>query len=531
MAKYKFNPLVRYKFDQVKGSEDGGGTGGAGEKGDKGDKGDPFTYSDFTEEQLAGLKGEKGDKGDKGETGDKGDKGDPFTYSDFTEEQLAGLKGEKGEKGDKGDKGDKGEKGEKGDPGGGTQMEGSEITPEELNTLKGAESNIQQQINNINTKTSVYQDIEVYNWREFLNTVALSNGEYPGKEAVSVRIHLRDNIYYGDTTVRQNSIWGDVYVDLTDSVDLSNCVVNGYDHIIYLENKRLFLLGNYCCFKDVRINASSSVKAQELGSYGTAKLCITSNVSSSRFFFENVVFMNFINLPNERRDIVSTSNTGGVNPSIHLYFYRCVVMSNYVKDHNKIADTTTWTVYNNHNGYYISNLHCLTVTIIDYGGNKKREDVCNKFAFRGYYVEGSRKMEFTSDGSCEYDYEGIDDDRPYRMNDTALRPNYIDVYNPSRKEFDALYDYVMSLELNSGSTGCNTKIISIGSATELSALVEPNSLAENDIVILTDIDSTKTYQYSVNGQTKTFKGNPDYDLVFRYCGNNEFKPVMFSPIV
>lgn len=32
-----------------------------GEKGDKGDKGDPFTYEDFTPEQLAGLKGEKGD--------------------------------------------------------------------------------------------------------------------------------------------------------------------------------------------------------------------------------------------------------------------------------------------------------------------------------------------------------------------------------------------------------------------------------------------------------------------------------------
>lgn len=44
----------------------------------------------------------------------KGDKGDPFTYDDFTPEQLAGLKGEKGEKGDTGDKGDKGDKGEAG---------------------------------------------------------------------------------------------------------------------------------------------------------------------------------------------------------------------------------------------------------------------------------------------------------------------------------------------------------------------------------------------------------------------------------
>ena len=38
----------------------------------KGNKGDPFTYSDFTTEQLAALKGAKGDKGDKGNTGAAG---------------------------------------------------------------------------------------------------------------------------------------------------------------------------------------------------------------------------------------------------------------------------------------------------------------------------------------------------------------------------------------------------------------------------------------------------------------------------
>ena len=54
-------------------------------KGPKGDKGDPFTYSDFTPEQLAALKGPKGDKGIRGEVGPKGEKGD---------------KGPKGAKGD-----------------------------------------------------------------------------------------------------------------------------------------------------------------------------------------------------------------------------------------------------------------------------------------------------------------------------------------------------------------------------------------------------------------------------------------------
>ena len=75
----------------------------------KGDKGDPFTYEDFTTEQLAALIGPKGDPFTYSDftpeqlealKGPKGDKGDPFTYSDFTPEQLAALIGPKGAKGD-----------------------------------------------------------------------------------------------------------------------------------------------------------------------------------------------------------------------------------------------------------------------------------------------------------------------------------------------------------------------------------------------------------------------------------------------
>lgn len=97
-----------------------------GFKGEDGEDGKPFTYEDFTEEQLALLIGPKGDTGPQGK---------PFTYEDFTEEQLALLTGPRGPKGDKGDKGDqgprgiqglqgprgfqgdKGEKGDKGDAG------------------------------------------------------------------------------------------------------------------------------------------------------------------------------------------------------------------------------------------------------------------------------------------------------------------------------------------------------------------------------------------------------------------------------
>ncbi len=121
---------------------DAGPQGEQGPQGPKGEKGDPFTYSDFTEDQINNLKnGPKGDKGDPGETGPqgpqgpqgpKGPKGDPFTYNDFTEAQIEGLKGPQGPKGDTGPQGEQGpkgdvgpqgpngiqgEKGEKGDPG------------------------------------------------------------------------------------------------------------------------------------------------------------------------------------------------------------------------------------------------------------------------------------------------------------------------------------------------------------------------------------------------------------------------------
>ena len=72
------------------------------------------TLTDGSTYQFEVRNGQRGEKGLQGATGEKGD---PFTYADFTAEQLAALKGPKGDKGDTGETGPQGPKGDKGDTG------------------------------------------------------------------------------------------------------------------------------------------------------------------------------------------------------------------------------------------------------------------------------------------------------------------------------------------------------------------------------------------------------------------------------
>ena len=85
--------------------------------GAKGDKGDPFTYADFTAEQLASLKGEKGDKGEQGAQGEQGPKGDTGDTGPKGEQGPQGIQGEVGPKGDTGERGPQGEQGIQGPKG------------------------------------------------------------------------------------------------------------------------------------------------------------------------------------------------------------------------------------------------------------------------------------------------------------------------------------------------------------------------------------------------------------------------------
>lgn len=85
-----------------------------GEKGDTGPRGLPFTYNDFTPQQLAALKGPKGDIGERGEQGPRGLKGDQGERGEQGVKGDTGPQGEVGPRGLKGDKGDIGPQGEQG---------------------------------------------------------------------------------------------------------------------------------------------------------------------------------------------------------------------------------------------------------------------------------------------------------------------------------------------------------------------------------------------------------------------------------
>lgn len=122
-------------------------TGQKGDPGPKGDKGDPFTYNDFTPDQLAALKGPKGDqgitgpqgpqgqpgpKGDRGEKGEQGAKGEQGPAGPQGIQGPQGLPGLKGDTGLQGPKGPVGPQGPKGEP-----LRFSDLTPDQIAQLKG----------------------------------------------------------------------------------------------------------------------------------------------------------------------------------------------------------------------------------------------------------------------------------------------------------------------------------------------------------------------------------------------------------
>ena len=158
---------------EIRAARDAGELGGSG-GGERGPKGDPFTYEDFTPEQLEALRGPKGDAGPQGPKGDRGDAGPRgeagpagadgkagpqgergadgrdgvscthswsgtvltvTSASGTSSADLAGPRGEAGPQGPKGEKGDTGPAGPQGPKGDGIDIGG--LTAEQLEALRG----------------------------------------------------------------------------------------------------------------------------------------------------------------------------------------------------------------------------------------------------------------------------------------------------------------------------------------------------------------------------------------------------------
>ena len=96
---------ISFSFKGIKGEKGEKGERGIqglqGEKGEKGERGIQGLQGERGERGLPGNDGAKGDKGDIGLTGPQGEtgpvgpqgpKGDPFTYDDFTPDEIANLK-------------------------------------------------------------------------------------------------------------------------------------------------------------------------------------------------------------------------------------------------------------------------------------------------------------------------------------------------------------------------------------------------------------------------------------------------------
>lgn len=121
---------------------DTGAQGPAGEKGDtgatgpQGEKGDPFTYNDFTEEQLAALTGPAGPKGDTGAQGPAGPQGEMGPQGPKGDTGETGAQGPKGDTGDTGPAGPQGIPGEAG-PQGPAGEKGEQGTPTTVNGKTG----------------------------------------------------------------------------------------------------------------------------------------------------------------------------------------------------------------------------------------------------------------------------------------------------------------------------------------------------------------------------------------------------------
>lgn len=179
-----------------------GDKGDIGPQGPKGDKGADGINGEMGPAGPTGPMGIKGDTGErglqgaKGEIGPKGDKGDPFTFDDFTQEQLQSLKGEKGDRG--------------------LPLIYNSLTDDEKNSLKSAiasqtssDFNIGNNSINLNKVDFITTGKNIFNKNSVVPGRVSSNGEVIDATDVSTTDYTK--ILPNTTYITNQSMWFNEY--------------------------------------------------------------------------------------------------------------------------------------------------------------------------------------------------------------------------------------------------------------------------------------------------------------------------------
>ena len=555
---FKYSDFTTSQLAALKGEKGADGT--------KGDKGDSFKYEDFTPEQLAALKG------------DKGDKGDSFKYEDFTPEQLAALKGEKGDKGDKGD-------GVEYTAGFGITIQNNVIsitdkytpqvsnisdyvakegdvifyTGEDTETLKYGKF---YKFENLEWKPISQDNNTTYTAGEGIKieeNVISTTGKYTpqvsditnfvAKEGDLIQYTGEDTekFKYGEFYKYENSEWKKVaggsnkkkvtkFFSANDELeenevaqyqgetDEENGLINWFFYKKASSNSgnKIILVGTCAVeFSSNVIIQDDVLKKQILYSPIFYKLGETitfqqyDNENSHTPYHEDTVYENKFSVPK-----VGDVYLYKINYWTQQCSVRRVIDVRENKEFFIIVDDTNYEHFWKKDGWeYL--YHKDTFDIFENNNGLK-------FLFRKSwgglnYNTISLYPSFERDG---YEYSAVffTADEYFTTEDSEIK-----VY---RTIEEVSFQGKGTWQRVDVQPNPNTpKILSLSNITDLSDLISANQLKENDLIIVTDIEENKDYSYSVNGKTKTFRGNPDFDLMFRCATNNEFKPIMFSPIV
>lgn len=383
-----------------------------GPQGEKGDKGDPFTYADFTAEQLAALKGEKGDKGDpgvqgpqgpKGETGAQGPKGDTGATG------PQGATGATGPQGPQGEKGETGAQGPQGEPGASVEVDATlsntgaaadaKATGDALNALNEANAaqdtrlSALEQAGGIVTVEPADDDIpKIY----FTGTTPTSKGQG------ALQLFCR---YISKTAKKEKYVTLKVQGDSSASYPKKNFTMTFYTDSTYAEKENLTFKGWPAMNKFVL--KAHWMDHSHVRNVGTAK--IWSKIVASR--------SDYASLPEELRTSANNGATDGFTCKVFVNGVYQGLYELIVPKYKLFGQTTgvaTHSILNSEQNNQATCAFATTSPTISGNWSEELQDsmssaISTSFANFIKFVAGSTDEEFVANAETYFDVQSVID--------------------------------------------------------------------------------------------------------------------------